>query len=78
MNTRASYGRLKWSRHAADDCAVRVVGYIALLLGGAVIGYGLTRGIDSSRSSYVVDAAFGAVLFVGGGWILVRRARSTG
>ena len=57
---------------------MRVVGFIALLLGCAVIGYGLTRGIDSSSGIYAADAAFGAVLSVTGGWILVRRARSSG
>jgi hypothetical protein len=76
MNTRASYGRLKPARRTADECAVRAVGYFALLLGGAVAGYGLTRGLDSSSSSYVVDAALGAVLFVAGGWILLRGVRS--
>lgn len=55
---------------------MRAVGYFALLLGGAVAGYGLTRGLDSSSSSYVVDAALGAVLFVAGGWILLRGVRS--
>jgi hypothetical protein len=54
-----------------------VVGFIALLLGCAVIGYGLTRGIDSSSGIYAADAAFGAVLSLTGGWILVRRARSS-
>src|SRR5690242_20543526 len=75
MNTRpASYGPLKRPPGPADDCAVRVVGYIALLCGGAVIGYGLTRGLESSGGSYAADVALGVVLFVAGGWILARRA----
>jgi hypothetical protein len=78
MNTAASYGPLKRAWCPADESAVRVVGYVALLWGGAVIGFGLTRGLDSSSGFYVADVALGAVLFVAGGWILLRRARSSG
>lgn len=57
---------------------MRALGYIALLWGGAVLGYGLTRDLDSSSAAYVADVALGTVLFVAGGWILLRRARSSG
>lgn len=56
-----------------------VVGYICVLWGGAVIGYGLTKGLDGHGSyadGMVAGIALGFLLFVAGGWLLLRRARS--
>ena len=56
-----------------------VFGYIGVLWGCGVIGYGLTRGLDGS-STYsagsAADIALGFVLFVAGSWILLKRARA--
>jgi hypothetical protein len=57
-----------------------VLGYAALLWGGAVTGYGLTRSLDDGSSYYAAGSlaalACGVVLFFAGGWIILRRARS--
>jgi len=56
-----------------------VVAYICILWGGAVIGYGLTRGLGgngSYESGTTAAVALGIVLFAGGSWLLLRRARS--
>jgi hypothetical protein len=57
-----------------------VIGYIALIWGGAVTGYGLTRGLDDGARYYAAGSltalACGVVLFFAGGVILFRRARA--
>jgi hypothetical protein len=56
-----------------------VLGYIALVWGGIVVGYGMTKGLDGSGSypaGSLAGVAVGFVLLLTGGWILVRRARS--
>jgi hypothetical protein len=56
-----------------------LLGYLALLWGGGVLGYGVTRGLDGSGSygaGSVAGVALGLMLFVAGGWIVIRRARS--
>jgi len=69
---------VKSTRASADECPVRVIGFVALLWGCAAVGFGLTRGLDSYTGSYAADVALGAALSVAGGLILVRRARSSG
>jgi len=64
-------------------CAMRslLIGYVAVLWGGAVVGYGLTKGLDDTTGAYaagsIAGLALGVVLFLTGSWILVRRARTS-
>jgi hypothetical protein len=57
-----------------------VLGYVAILWGGLVVGYGLTRGLDGSASyaaGSIAGVAVGFALLVSGGWMVVRRARKS-
>ena len=54
----------------------RVLAYVAIVWGGAVVGYGLTKGLDGNGSyaaGSIAAFALGCVLFVGGAWTVVRR-----
>jgi hypothetical protein len=57
---------------------MRVFSFVAILWGGAVVGYGLTRAFDGSTSyavGQVAAFAFGCALFLGGGLAVVLRGR---
>jgi hypothetical protein len=56
-----------------------VFGYVAILWGGLVVGYGLTRGLDGSAyaAGSIAGVALGFALLVSGGWMVVRRARKS-
>ena len=56
-----------------------MLAYVAIVGGGVVVGYGLTKGLDGHHS-YAADSlagvALGFMLFVVGGWLVLRRARN--
>jgi hypothetical protein len=56
---------------------ILVVGYAALLWGGVVVGYRLTKldGSGSHATESLVGLGLGVVLLLVGGWLVVRRAR---
>lgn len=65
----------------ADERAVRILvaAYVAIVGGGVVVGYGLTKGLDGHHSygpDSLAGVALGLLLFVVGGWLVLRRARS--
>jgi hypothetical protein len=55
-----------------------ILAYVALVWGGVVVGYGLTRAADGTTFTTGSVAAFalGCVVFVSGGLMVVLRGRS--